>query len=105
MEEPSLAYIKELSGGNEVFQARLIAVVKAELPEEIAEYEINMTDHAFDKAAQNVHKIKHKLGILSLKDSYELAIEHENQLKSGNDKHKDQFEKILQSCTDFISDF
>lgn len=105
MEQPSLAYIKDLSGGDEVFQAKLIAVVKAELPDEIAEYEENIKNSAFAKAAENVHKIKHKLGILSLEESYEIAIEYEDQLKNGTVDHKEQFETILQSCLDFINNF
>lgn len=105
MEQPSLNYIKALSGDDEVFQAKLIAVVKAELPVEIAEYDENMRNCAFAKAAENVHKIKHKLGILSLEESYELAMEYEEQLKEGDSKHKEQFESILQACTDFISNF
>jgi HPt (histidine-containing phosphotransfer) domain-containing protein len=105
MEQPSLNYIKTLSGDDEVFQAKLIAVVKAELPVEISEYDENMKNFAFAKAAENVHKIKHKLGILSLEEGYELAVEYEEQLKEGDTEHKEQFESIVQACTDFISNF
>ncbi|MFT5863359.1 MAG: HPt (histidine-containing phosphotransfer) domain-containing protein [Flavobacteriales bacterium] len=103
MEHPSLNYIKALSGDDEVFQAKLIAVIKAELPDEISEYDENMRNFAFAKAAENVHKIKHKLCILSLEESYELAVEFEEQLKEGDIKHKEKFKSILQACTDFIS--
>lgn len=105
MEKPSLNYIKELSGGDKTFEAKLIAVVKKELPNEIVEYKGNMNNSAFAKAAENVHKIKHKFGILSLEESYELAVEYEVELKDENTRHKEQFESILQACTDFISDF
>lgn len=105
MEKPSLTYIKELSRGDKDFQAKLIAVVKEELPEEIALYEKNMKDSNFKEAAENVHKIKHKLGILSLEIGYELAISHEAELRMGDTKYKKQFGIILQSCTDFISNF
>ena len=105
MERPSLNYIKTLAGDDELFQAKLIAVVKAELPDEIAVYEDNMRDLAFAKAAENVHKIKHKFGILSLEEGYELAVAYEEQLKEGQTEHKEQFESILLACTGFISKF
>lgn len=105
MEKPSLNYIKELSGGDAAFEAKLIAVVKSELPDEIAEYNRNMRDSAFAKAAENVHKIKHKFGILSLEKSYELAVEYETELREGNTKHKKEFETIVQACIYFISNF
>ena len=105
MEQPSLNYIKELAGGDTTFEAKLIAVVKAELPGEIAEYDENMRNSAFAKAAENVHKIKHKFGILSLEEGYELAVLYEVGLIESNTDHKKQFESILEACTDFISNF
>lgn len=103
MEQPSLNYIKELSGGDAAFEAKLIAVVKEELPNEIAEYKGNMESSAFAKAAENVHKIKHKFGILSLEESYELAITYEAQLNEGNPSLQPQFETILETCVHFIT--
>ena len=104
MERPSLNYIIELSGGDAAFQDKLIAVVKEELPEEIKIYQGHMRDSAFAKAAEDVHKIKHKLGILSLEQAYELAIAYEEELKHGNSRLRAQFENILELCVDFISD-
>lgn len=103
MEQPSLNYIKELSGGDAAFETKLIAVVKEELPNEIAEYKGNMESSAFAKAAENVHKIKHKFGILSLEESYELAITYEAQLNEGNPSLQPQFETILETCVHFIN--
>lgn len=103
MEQPSLKYIKELSGGDTAFEAKLIAVIKEELPTEIAQYNGNMKNSAFAKAAENVHKIKHKLGILSLEESYELAITYEAELLEQNPNKKAQFEAILERCVYFIN--
>lgn len=103
MEQPSLTYINELSGGDEAFKEKLIAVVKSELPQEIDEYQGNMSKSAFAKAAENVHKIKHKLGILSLEKSYEFAITYEDQLLEGNADLQVQFNEILERCVDFIN--
>jgi len=105
MEKPSLKYIKELSAGDTVFQTTLIKVVQDELPDEISLYEEYMSDSAFAKAAEVVHKIKHKLGILSLEEGYEIAIAYEAQLKEGRVDHKEKFESILKTSLEFISNF
>lgn len=102
MEKPNLNYIKALSGGDIAFEKKLIAVVKAELPGEIALYNENMEHHAFAKAAENVHKLKHKLGILSLEKSYQIAIDYEEQLLKGEIGLQKDFEGILQRIQDFL---
>ncbi|EAQ40439.1 hypothetical protein MED134_06779 [Dokdonia sp. MED134] len=104
MEKPNLSYIQELSGGDASFEKVLIGVVQAELPVEIAEYEENMKNSAFAKAAENVHKIKHKLGIVGLVDGYELAITYEAELKENNTRLEQAFKDILNSVIDFIKD-
>lgn len=104
MEQPNLSYIQELSGGDTAFEKKLINVVQTELPLEIAEYQNNMEISAFAKAAENVHKIKHKLGIMGLVEGYELAITYEEQLKENNTALKVKFEGILNSVTNFIKD-
>lgn len=105
MEKPNLTYIQELSGGDTNFEARLKGVIKAEFPIELAEYESNMTLSAFAKAAENVHKIKHKLGILGMEKSYELAIRYEEKLREGSLEHQTEFEEVLSVVIDFIKDF
>ncbi len=102
MEKPSLKYIKELSGGDTDFEKKLIAVVKAELPGEMALYKENMENHAFAKAAENVHKLKHKFGILSLEKSYQVAIDYEEQLLQGEIGLGKEFESILERIQDFL---
>lgn len=104
MEQPNLSYIQELSGGDTAFEKKLISVVQTELPVEIAEYQNNMENSAFAKAAENVHKIKHKLGIVGLKDGYELAITFEEQLKENNTALKMKFDDILNSVLNFVKD-
>ncbi len=104
MEQPNLKYINEIAGGDPGFVEKLLDVVKNELPEEIELYKKNYNDSAFAKAAENVHKLKHKLGILGLTKGYELAIEYEEQLRNGDSTHKNQFDSLLESCNRFISD-
>jgi len=103
MEQPNLNYIKELSGGDIDFKKKLIEVVKTELPLEIEEYLTNIERSAYIKAAENVHKLKHKLGILGLEEGYAIAIAYETQLREGTTDLKNTFQSILSACTNFIS--
>jgi len=103
MEQPNLNYIKELAAGDEGFERKLIEVVQKELPVEIEEYLANLNNAAYLLAAENVHKLKHKLGILGLEKGYAIAIEYETQLREGNADLKNTFQSILNACTNFIS--
>ncbi len=104
MEQPNLSYIKELAGGDAAFEKKLILVLKKELPNEITEYQRNMKDCAFAKAAENVHKIKHKLGIVGLNKGYEWAIAYENELKNQKNASQGRFDEMLQVLSHFVND-
>ncbi|PRP66220.1 histidine kinase [Nonlabens agnitus] len=103
MEQPNRDYINELSGGDAAFEDKLILVIKTEWPDEVKEYEMNMKNSAFAKAALNVHKIKHKLGIVGLVEGYELAVQYELDLKAGNTSQKESFQIVLDRVTHFIN--
>jgi HPt (histidine-containing phosphotransfer) domain-containing protein len=104
MEQPNLDYINEISGGDKVFKEKLIQVVKDELPGEIEIYQNNYNNSAFAKAAENVHKLKHKLGILGMTAGYDLAIDYEEELRNGKSSLKTEFDAIVASCNRFINE-
>lgn len=104
MEQPNLSYINTLSGGDEAFKNKLIAIVKNEFPQEKTEYLKNIEAKKFKEAAENVHKLKHKISILGLEKSYVIATNYENNLKDKNDDSaKAAFNTILQAITDFLA--
>lgn len=103
MEQPNLSYIKQLSGGDKPFEDKLIAIIKTELPEEIAIYEKNIASNNFKKAAENVHKLKHKISILGLEESYEVAVNYENNLLEKSTTGRLEFENILKIMTNFLT--
>ena len=103
MEHPNLDYIKEISGGNEVFEKKFLNIIQTEFPKEKEEYMENLESEKLDESAKIVHKIKHKLGILGLQEGYRLAIKYEEDLKYGDTKLKDEFNEILTSVEEFIS--
>ncbi len=102
MEQPNQNYINNLSGGDNAFKQKLIAVIKKEFPEEKQLYFENYHAKKYNLAADSVHKLKHKISILSLEKSYEVAHSYEQDLLEGNMDKKDAFEAILDTITGYL---
>ncbi len=102
MEQPNLSYIESMSGGDNAFEQKLIGIIQKEFPEEKAIYFNNIAAENFKEAAENVHKLKHKISILGLVKSYEVAVDYENNLIENSIDGKEDFESILQNITDFL---
>lgn len=103
-EKPNLSYIKQLSGGDLTFEEKLIDIVKKELPKEIEAYKNNINHKNFELAADNVHKLKHKISILGLELSYQLATNYEDDLREQNLSRKNEFENVLQEMMNFVEE-
>jgi len=101
-EIPNLNYIKEVAGGNEEFEQRFLNIIQDEFPKEKEEYLNFLCSGELEEAGKIVHKIKHKLGILSMNGSYQMAIQYEEDLKYGDMKLKEDFFSILQTVETFI---
>jgi hypothetical protein len=91
-----------MSGGDMIFQQKLIDVIKKEFPVEKQVYFENINKKNYKEAANNVHKLKHKISILGLEKSYELAVNYENYLIEKRTDGRENFETILQIMTDFL---
>lgn len=104
MEQPNNNYIDQLSGDNLVFKAKMIAILKGELPEEIAIYQNQMRLNDWAEAAQIVHKLKHKISILGLEKSYYIAEQFETQLKNNSTALQADFEAILNVMQQFVQE-
>lgn len=102
MELPNLSYIDQLSAGNISFKEKLITVIKEEFPDEKEVYLANIQTKNYKEAAENVHKIKHKISILGLEKSYEIARTFENNLKEGNTNLKEDFKNILHVISEYL---
>ncbi|MFC4633537.1 Hpt domain-containing protein [Dokdonia ponticola] len=102
MELPNLSYIDQLSAGNISFKEKLITVIKEEFPDEKEVYLANIQTKNYKEAAENVHKIKHKISILGLEKSYEIARTFENNLKEGNTDLKEDFKNILHVISEYL---
>ena len=102
MEQPNLSYINSMSGGDKAFEKKLIDIIKGEFPEEKKVYFENFEAKNYKLTAENVHKLKHKISILGLVKSYDVAVDYENSLIDGNTEGRIEFESILQIMTDFL---
>ncbi|MBW2962821.1 Hpt domain-containing protein [Mesonia aestuariivivens] len=103
-EQPNFSYINQLSGGDKAFESKLIAIVKREFPEEVKEYQQYLYEKKYEIAADSVHKIKHKISILGLELSYQLAIDYENDLRNEDLSKKNEFDEVLNAITSFIKE-
>jgi hypothetical protein len=102
MEQPNLSYIHTLSGGDKAFEKKLIDIIQKEFPQEKKTYHESITIGNYKKTAEIVHKLKHKISILGLEESYEDAIAFENNLLDGNNKLQNKFESILTTITNYL---
>jgi HPt (histidine-containing phosphotransfer) domain-containing protein len=102
MGKPNLEYINRLSRGDKSIKAELIEVIKTEFPKEQKEYYNSLEEKEFKKIEENVHKLKHKISILGLEKSYEIANQFEHNLREHSLDKKEDFDKILIVISDFI---
>lgn len=103
MEEPNIEYILKLAQGEESIKLRLINVLQYELPLEIEAYYENITLKQWQKAAFHVHKIKHKIAILGLEETYLMAKQYENQLSENRTDLQSDFENNLKLMLNFVN--
>ncbi|KZS42869.1 hypothetical protein AWE51_15995 [Aquimarina aggregata] len=101
-EAPNLAYIKELASGSEEFENKIITILKREFYEEKTQFSDNYSLKAFIKASENVHKLKHKIGMLGFDDGYQTTADFENGLKKNNLSLYPKFILILDTIEDFL---
>ncbi len=104
IEKPNLNYINEIANGNKKTKERLITIIKKEFPDEEKEFMINYKANRLIKAAENIHKIKHKINLLGLQESYEIAEKFEEELKKGIVKNFNNFTIILQTIRIYLKE-
>ncbi len=102
METPSLDYIRKLSKGNTDFETKILQVIKDEFPVEKELYYQKLLAGDYNEIAKIVHKLKHKMAVLSLEKGHKLAIEYEASLKLNQIAFQDEFESVLHKITLFL---
>ena len=102
METPNLTFIHKLSGNDAEFEKELIDVIKTEFPREKNDYLKAIEEKDFKKIEETVHKLKHKISILGLEKSYELADAYENALRENDNSLQQKFDAILLKITNYL---
>lgn len=101
-ETPNLNYIDTLSNGNVLFTKTLLDIIKKELSQEIETYQLHLKNRDLTKTAADVHKLSHKIRILGLEKSWQIAEDYREGLFKNNLKLKSNFESILTAMLLFI---
>ena len=102
IETPNLNYLDDLAEGDEVFRKKFIGILKEEFPLEKESYLDAMENQLFREASEHVHKIKHKLNVLGIHESYTLAVQHENELRNGKHSFSQEFISILTEVGNYL---
>ena len=103
MEQPNMDYLNKLSGNDETIKLKLTNILKKELPLEIAAYYGSILLKKRKLAAECVHKLKHKIALLGLEESYYMAEEYENQLVKNEIELQTEFENCLKVMQHFVN--
>jgi hypothetical protein len=102
MEKPNIEYINKLSRNEEVIKQKFIGILKLELPIEIDAYYVSLHLKRWPQTMECIHKLKNKIAILGLENSYHLADEYEKS-DQNNRKHLQlEFEKTLTLMQQFV---
>lgn len=102
MEQPNLEYIEKVSSGSHDFKCKIIAIIKEELPKEVAQYRNAIAVQDYQKAANTVHKLKHKIAVFGFDKSYDTAQSFEEELKKGEVSLQKKFETIVSIIENFV---
>lgn len=101
-EEPNIDYVKDIANGDIAFETQLIDIIRNELPFEIKEFQQNFDSKHYLRAAENVHKLKHKINIFGLSKGYIVATDFEKELKKSSFSNYIIFKEILLTIENYV---
>ncbi|QTD38745.1 Hpt domain-containing protein [Polaribacter batillariae] len=84
MEKPNLNYIQQISAGDKDFELSMLTILKDEFPKELYLIKKSFKEENYRKLSFSIHKIKHKISMLGMEKSFDLASEIEQEIKNGN---------------------
>lgn len=102
MEQPNLNYIDEIADGDIEFKDELIQTLINEFEQENKKIRSLIKNKNYLEASQLVHKIKHKISLLNMENSYYIAKEFENNLKQEKEELNLEFTSILDNIVVFL---
>lgn len=102
METPNFKVIDQYAQGDDSVKQMMLDIIKEEFPEEKEKYYTHLKAKEAKETQESVHKLKHKISVLGLEQSYEIANAYEKDLLKGSFDLKDKFNQILDTITTFI---
>lgn len=100
--EPNYNYINEIAEDDLTFKEKLISIIKKEFPDECKIFSENILNKKYVLAAENVHKLKHKINMLGIDSGVKIARDFENNLLNNKTDLLFEFNEILNSIDNFL---
>lgn len=102
LEKPNFTIINEYSNGDAAIKKMLLQIIIEEFPVEKEKYTTSFHNRDFIKTKEVVHKLKNKIRVLGLTHGCKIAVDYEKQLLDENIALHHEFEKILDSISEFV---
>ena len=102
MDQPNMQYIHQLSSGDTEFEQQFITILKEEFPKEKEQFLVALNTTDYKKAAEVVHKLKHKFNILGMENAYRLSVKYEDELKANTTVLNTQFMQVMDTMETYI---
>lgn len=103
MEKPNIEYIIKLSRNDELIKQKFINIIKFELPIDIDAYYVSLHLKRWTQTKECIHKLKNKIAIFGLEESYHLADEYEKSDLTNRKDLQIPFEKTLTLMQHYVS--
>ena len=101
-ETPNTNYLKSIANNDDAFFEQLITIIQEEFPLERNEFQQNFDNKAYKLAAENIHKIKHKINIFGLETGYNIAVSFEKELKQKKSSKYTKFIEVLNCIEHYL---
>ncbi|WP_088323375.1 hypothetical protein [Polaribacter tangerinus] len=102
METPNLEYIDKIANGSEILKAKIIKIVREELSLDSEKYYELKDTKDLKNFKVYIHRIKNKMTVLGLIESYKIASNYEKNIENVTDEEKKFFENTLAHMIEFI---
>ncbi len=102
MDQPNMNYIQQLSDGDTEFEQQFITILKEEFPKEKEQFLMALNTTDYKKAAEVVHKLKHKFNILGMENAYHLSVKYEDELRANTMELNTEFIQVLDRMGSYI---
>lgn len=102
-ELPNLDYLDQLAAENSSVRESILRVMIHEFEQDLQEYKKAKISGDWSTTSNCVLRLKHKIGILGMDYSYQIANRYEKELQRNSDRFAIEFEAVLDEIQKFIT--